>query len=163
MESIAFYALSAVTLLSALGVVLLRNVLHSALLLGLALAGVAGLFASLGADFLFAAQIMVYVGGIALLVLFVVLLSGRHSELHLRQVNDYWLGALAVCAALLSGMWRYLVPLAGVFAQTEPKKTTAPLGRLLLGALAVPFELISLILVVALVGAVIFSRAETES
>jgi NADH:ubiquinone oxidoreductase subunit 6 (subunit J) len=163
MEAITFYTLSAVTLLSALGVVLLRNVLHSALLLGLCLAGVAGLFASLGADFLFAAQILIYVGGIALLVLFVVLLSGRHSELHLRQVNDYWMGALAVCVALFAGMWRYIVAQAGVLATAKAQPTTARLGAALADYLALPFELVSLILIVALVGAVIFSRPEPEA
>jgi NAD(P)H-quinone oxidoreductase subunit 6 len=162
MEAVTFYTLSAVMLISALGVVLLRNVLHSALLLGLCMAGVAGLFASLGADFLFAAQILIYVGGIALLVLFVVLLSGRHSELHLRQINDYWLGALAVCGALFWGMWRYIVAQAGVTAPSAPQPTTARLGAALMDYLALPFELISVILIAALVGAVIFSRPEAE-
>ena len=80
MESIVFYSLAAVTLVSALMVVTLRNTFHSALFLGLSLAGVAGIFGTLGSDFLFAAQIMIYVSGIAVLILFVVLLSGEEGD-----------------------------------------------------------------------------------
>ena len=97
-DQIVFYSLSALVLLSALAVVLHRNTVHSSLFLGLSLAGVAGLFACLGADFLFAAQIMVYVSGIAVLVMFVVMLLGRASDLHNRQVNELWMAALLICA-----------------------------------------------------------------
>jgi NADH-quinone oxidoreductase subunit J len=155
-----FYALSLLTLASALGVVLLRNTLHSALLLGLSLLGVAGLFATLGADFLFASQILVYVGGVALLMLFVVLLAGRSGELRLRQVNDMWMGALLVCAFIFWALRRFSVPYLGLKASSPALPTTAGLGRLLLRDLAVPFELVSVLLIAALAGAVIFSKAE---
>src|SRR5579885_2648517 len=105
-QQIVFYSLAALTLLSALAVVTMRNTVHSALFLGLCLAGVAGLFGVLGADFLFAGQIMVYVGGIALLVMFVVMLLGRASDLHLRQVNSHWAWALLVCATSAVGFWK---------------------------------------------------------
>jgi NADH:ubiquinone oxidoreductase subunit 6 (subunit J) len=162
MEHFVFYTLAGITLLSALGVVLMRNVLHSALLLGLCLAGVAGLFGSLASDFLFAAQILIYVGGIALLVLFVVMLSGRASELHLRQSNELWPGVLVVCGVLLYSMSRYIRSYGGARVAAEARATTGELGRLLTGDLALPFELISLVLIVALIGAVLFSRPETE-
>ena len=161
-EQLAFYALSALVLVSAVGVVTLRNVLHAALLLGLCLFGVAGIFASLGADFLFASQILVYVGGIAVLVLFVVLLAARHSELVLRQTNTQWLAALLVCGVTFWGMARYISPYLGKRVFWEAKPTTAPLARLLLADLAVPFELISLVLLAALTGAILFSKAEGE-
>ena len=162
MEVLVFYILATVTLLSALGVVLLRNVLHSALLLGLCLAGVAGLFACLGADFLFASQLLIYVGGVAVLILFVVLLSGRGPELRLRQVNDHWFAALLIGLATFGGMWRYIAPFASTRAELPPKPTTARLGELLLRDLALPFELISLILIAALIGAVLFSHQTPE-
>ena len=158
MSALVFYAFSAVILASALGVVLLKNTLHSALLLGLCLAGVAGIFASLGADFLFAAQIIVYVGGIAVLVLFVVLLSGRGSELRLRQVNDQWLAALLICVVTGWGLRRIFEGAAGVLPAAAPLPTTAALGRQFVGEYALPFEVVSLILIAALVGAVVFSK-----
>jgi NADH-quinone oxidoreductase subunit J len=160
MEHIVFFTLSAVILISALCVVLLRNVLHSALFLGLALLGVAGIFGSLGADFLFAAQIMIYVSGIAVLVLFVVMLAGSKSMLHDKQTNDQYMPAILICGGVFWGMWAYISKFGGVTAPAQAKPTTALIGKLLLSEFAVPFELISLILIVALVGAVLFTRPE---
>ncbi|MBI5597986.1 MAG: NADH-quinone oxidoreductase subunit J [Elusimicrobia bacterium] len=162
MDCIAFYALAAVTLVSAAAVVRLRNVLHSALFLGLSLSGVAGLFASLGADFLFAAQILIYVSGIAVLVLFVVLLAGRHSELHLRQTNKQWLPALAIAGTALWALSRVARPFSGLLAPADGQPTTRVIGGLLMGDYAVPFELISLILIAALIGAIVFTGVEAE-
>ena len=106
LDQIVFYSLALLTLGSALAVVLHRNTVHSSLFLGLSLAAVAGLYASLGADFLFGAQIMVYVSGIAVLVMFVVMLLGRASDLHLRQVNERWMAALLVCGVASVGMFK---------------------------------------------------------
>lgn len=157
-EAAIFYGSAAVTLVSALLVVTLRNTVHTALFLGLTLAGVGGLFAGLGADFLFAAQIMIYVGGIAILIIFVVMLMGRASDLNLRQVNDQWLAGLLICGVTLAGFLRVF----SVFFRTDnlppPEPTTAPLGRLLMSDFAVPFELISLVLLAALLGAIFFTR-----
>lgn len=162
MERFAFYCLAAVTLGSALAVVTLRNVLHSALFLGLCLAGVAGLFASLGADFLFASQILIYVSGVAVLVLFVVLLAGRHSELHLRQTNRNWLPALAVAGTALWAFSRVAEGYRGVTADSTVRPTARLLGKLLMDGYAVPFELVSLVLIAALVGAIVFTRPDAE-
>lgn len=160
-EQIIFYSLAAVVLISALLVVSMRNTVHSALFLGLALAGVAGIFAGLGADFLFAGQILIYVGGIAVLIMFVVMLLGRFSDLHLRQVNNQWLAGLLICAISLVG----LTKISRLYSATKAApQAAAPstrlLGLLLMGDYAVPFELISLVLMAALLGAVYFSRAD---
>lgn len=163
MAELTFYMLAAVILISALGVVLLRNVLHSALFLGLALMGVAGIFGSLGADFLFVAQIMIYVSGIAVLVLFVVMLAGRKSELNQPQMNNQWVAALLICGGVFWGMWGYISQFGSQLPKTAAAyPTTAGIGRILLAEYAIPFELISLILIVALIGAVIFTRPEPQ-
>jgi NADH:ubiquinone oxidoreductase subunit 6 (subunit J) len=159
MESFVFYSLAALTLVSALMVVTLRNVFHSALFLGLSLAGVAGLYGSLGADFLFGAQILIYVSGIAVLVMFVVLLSGRASDFVLRQVNDQWGRALVLCGGFLAAAYGGMKTLQDR-ASSAPEPTTFELGRLFMGDLAVPFELISLVLLAALLGAVLFTVPE---
>ena len=114
-----------------------------------------------GADFLFASQIIVYVSGIAVLVLFVVLLSGRGSELRLKQVNDQWLAALLICAVTGWGLRRVVEGASGVLQAAPPQPTTAALGRLLTGEYALPFEAVSLVLIAALVGAVVFSKRLT--
>lgn len=159
-EQIVFYSLSTLVLLSALAVVLHRNTVHSSLFLGLSLAGVAGLFACLGADFLFAAQIMVYVSGIAVLVMFVVMLLGRASDLHLRQVNEFWAAALFICAISTAGLYKIASSYAGTHAIAAPSPSTRVIGKLFLGDFLLPFELVSLILLAALLGAVFFSHSE---
>ena len=159
-EQIIFYSLSLVAVGSALGVVLHRNAVHSSLFLGLSLAAVAGLYALLGADFLFGAQIMVYVSGIAVLVMFVVMLLGRASDLHLRQVNERWPWALLVCAVAAVGMLKIVGLFAAKTAQTSGYPATHAIGRLMLGEWLLPFEMISLVLLAALFGAVFFTRAE---
>ena len=160
---IIFYSLAALILLSALAVVTMRNTVHSALCLGLSLMGVAGFFAMLSADFLFGGQIMVYVGGIALLVMFVVMLLGRASDLHLRQVNNQWAAAFFICAVSAGGLWRIAKAYSTQVTHAPMAPTTAALGKLLLGDYAVPFELVSLLLTAALLGAVFFSEFERKS
>ena len=162
MIEIAFYSMAAIALAGALMVVTLRNTVHSALALGLSLSGVAGLFACLGADFLFAGQLLIYVGGIAILIVFVVMLLGRASDLHLRQVNEQWAAALLVCAITGAGLWR-VSTLFGTAPSTVPAAaTTRSIGLLMLGNYALPFELISLVLLAALLGAIFFSRKEAS-
>ena len=160
-EHIVFYSLAALVLLAALGVVTLKNTVHSSLMLGLSLAGVAGLYAALGADFLFAGQIMVYVSGIAVLVMFVVMLLGRASDLHLRQVNEYWFVALAICAVSSVGLLRLAGARSGTVAAGPAHPGTQIIGRLFLGEYLLPFELVSLLLMAALLGAVFFTHKET--
>ena len=160
LQPLVFYSIAAVVLISAVMVVTLRNTVHSALFLGLCLAGVAGIFATLAADFLFAGQIMIYVGGIAVLVMFVVMLLGRASDLHLRQVNELWLVSLLICAVSLYGLSRIVRLFAGTMATAPAAATTRALGLLFMGDYAVPFELISLVLMASLLGAVFFSKTD---
>lgn len=160
LDQIVFYSLAVLTLASALGVVLHRNTVHSSLFLGLSLAGAAGLYASLGADFLFGAQIMVYVSGIAVLVMFVVMLLGRASDLHLRQVNERWMAALLVCAVAAVGLFKVARLYSATVAFGATRPGTRDIGRLFMGEWLLPFELISLVLLAALLGAVFFTRTD---
>jgi NADH-quinone oxidoreductase subunit J len=163
LEHIIFYSLAAVVVLSAFAVVTMRNTVHSALFLGLCLAAVGGLFAMLGADFLFAAQVLVYVGGIAVLIMFVVMLLGRASDLHLRQVNNQWAAALLIVAIAAVGLWRVAHSYGPTPIPGAPEATTRGLGRLLMSDYAIPFELVSLVLTAGLLGAVFFSHVEKKS
>ena len=162
MQEIAFYVLATLTLASALCVVTVRNVLHSSLSLGLCLAGVAGIFATLGADFVFVSQILVYVGGIAVLVLFVVLLAARQSQSFLRQTNQQWLAGIFLAGASLWGMARYIELYRAHTSVAAASPTTRAIAKLMLTDLAVPFELVSLILLAALVGAILYSHHDKE-
>ncbi|MBI4678275.1 MAG: NADH-quinone oxidoreductase subunit J [Elusimicrobia bacterium] len=166
-EVAVFCSMAAVALVSAVLVVTLRNTVHCALFLGLSLAGVAGVFGTLAADFLFVSQILIYVGGIAVLMIFAVMLMGRTSDLTLRQVNQEWLAGLLVCAITAAGLLRQAKGFLGKAADAPARAlaaqaATKPLGRLMLGDFAVPFELISLVLMAALLGAIFFTRKEDE-
>ena len=157
LETAIFYFLAALVLIPALLVVSVRNVFHSALWLILSLSGVAGIYAMLAADFLFAVQLLVYVGGVMVLLLFVVLLSGKPSDWANRQVNEKaWaagLFAVFLTAAVVSVVSRWPLPPADV----APELTAGRLGTLLLTKMLLPFEFISLVLVAALLGAILFS------
>jgi NADH:ubiquinone oxidoreductase subunit 6 (subunit J) len=111
-----------------------------------------------GGTFRASRQILLYAGGIMVLVLFVIMLSGNPKDWIARQVNEQWLGGLLVSAvfvSLLATLFR-LMPEAQAVAPAEP--TTASLGILLLRDMVLPFEAISLVLLSALVGAILFSR-----
>jgi NADH-quinone oxidoreductase subunit J len=140
-------------------VVSARSVFRSALALTAALGVVAGLFALLGADFVAAGQLLIYVGGIMVILLFVIMLSQRPAEKMEHQSNDQWLWAalfaLAVTCALVL---QFRAVYRGVFSTTVSMPTSADIGRLLLGDMVVPFEAVSLILLAALVGAVYFGQ-----
>lgn len=158
-EQIVFVLLALWVIVPAVLAVTLKNVFHCALFLVLSLTGVAGLFAMLGADFLFVAQLLVYAGGITVLLLFVVLLSGSPKDWIIRQTNAQWSIGLLVAGmfvALLATVFKQLPPVPAV----EPLSgaTTARLGLALLGEWVFPFEALSLVLLAALVGAIHFSK-----
>lgn len=166
LEQAIFTALAAMTVICALGVVLVRNVVHGTLLLGLCLTMVGGLYALLGADFIFAAQILIYVGAIAILFLFVVLLSGRKAEITDRPFNR------TAAAGALSGAIALMI-LAGVIVQSREAlrafagestfvPTTPAIGETLLGPYAPGMEILGLVLLIALVGAVLLSKGLEE-
>jgi NADH-quinone oxidoreductase subunit J len=160
-ENIVCGFLAVMTLVPAALAVTVRNIFHAALWMVVCLSGVAGFFALAGADFLFVAQLLVYAGGILILLLFVVLLSGSPKDWAARAVNERWLPSVVVAAAfvtLLAVVLKALpstVPPAG-----SPEPSTAALGRLILRDFLVPFEAVSFLLLAALIGAVHFSRKE---
>lgn len=161
--TVAFYIFSTVLLVSAVMVVVSRNVFTCALYLAGALCAVAALFALLGADFLFAVQVLLYVGGIMVILIFGVMLSSVHRSRLVPQVNRQWLPSLAV-SLVLAGI---TIPVLLATSFPEPPvlygPTTERMGRLLLGEMVLPFEVVSLVLIVSLVGAVLFSRKDDKN
>jgi NADH:ubiquinone oxidoreductase subunit K/NADH:ubiquinone oxidoreductase subunit 6 (subunit J) len=125
-QTIVFFMLSAMVLVPAILVVTLKNVFHAALFLVLSLTGVAGLFAMLGADFLFVVQILLYSGGIVVLLMFVVLLSGSPKDWVIRQVNEQWLLSLVVSSLfvwLLAAIFRYILRMSFRGKPFRPRRT----------------------------------------
>jgi NADH-quinone oxidoreductase subunit J len=155
----AFLVLAALTVIGALGAVLLRNIVHSAFSLVIALVAVAGIYVLLHADFLFAVQILIYVGAVATLILFGVMLT-RGIRGEQPQNNNQVLPA-AIMALLLFAAILVPVILNTVWpasSSAPPQTTTALLGQELMGTYALPFEVVGVVLLVALVGSIIVAR-----
>lgn len=161
--AIVFYALAALVIGSALYVALTRHVVRAAFGLFITFLGIAALYGWLGADFLAGTQLMVYAGGILVLLLFAVMLTRHSLELQLPGEPTRWVPAaligLAVAALLitaaLSARW------AAVDNPAPAQPTTAEIGQLLLTRYVLPFEIASVVLLAVLVGATVISRRES--
>jgi NAD(P)H-quinone oxidoreductase subunit 6 len=156
--TVVFYGLSALVLGGAVGVAFSRNILRSAFLLLATLGGTAGLYLFLGADFVGVTQLLVYVGGILVLLLFAVLLTGRIGDV--TATNRAVGRGVALPLSMLVGFLLVLVALTTPWQRTEAvvAPTTARLGDGLLNEYLLPFELVSLVLLMALVGAMVVAR-----
>jgi NADH-quinone oxidoreductase subunit J len=156
---VVFVIMALMTLGGAWGVVSARSVFNSALFLVLSFVGVAGLFVTLDAGFLAAVQLLIYVGAIAVLILFAIMLTRRVMDEQVRQVNEQW-GIAGTIAGLLfaalavitfSAEWK-------VSNAAPPADSIVALGQALVGPYVLPFEIASIILLVALIGAIVIAR-----
>ncbi|MEE9203035.1 MAG: NADH-quinone oxidoreductase subunit J [Dehalococcoidia bacterium] len=161
-HAVAFYALGAVLIGSALAVVLLNNVFRAGLFLVLAFFAVAGLFVSLGADFLGAVQVLIYVGAIGVLLLLSIMLT--RDVHHGSPGNRLWPGVVLL-GALLLGSISYAVlntPWAAK-APVTPSPTTAALGSRIFdlqGGFILPLEIAALVLLAVVIGAIVLVGEE---
>jgi NADH-quinone oxidoreductase subunit J len=156
----AFYVLSGLTLVAAGGVMVSRNLLHAVLFLIVTFIGVAGFFILLSAEFLAMAQVIIYVGAIAVLVLFAVLLTPRAG-----RDNGETKMALpaAMLAAVLAAVTMFVVhDTDWNRVEDSPNVAVAELGDALLNTWVLPFELASVLLTAALVGSIMLVRSPEE-
>lgn len=160
---ILFYITAALVIGSAMLVVYGKNLIYSAFALLATFFGVAVFYVYLGADFLAGAQVLIYVGGIVILLLFGVMLTHRVYSLDLRtdtfQVVPGALAALAVFAVLVAII--YQTPWRNLGIMVEGP-TSEHIGRLFLTEYILPFEAASVLLLVALVGAAMMVRGRTD-
>lgn len=155
---LAFYGLAALTLASAGVVAFSKNIIHSALALLGTFLGVAGLYITLSADFLAATQVLVYVGGTLTLILFAVMLTSRIDEMKVSNPR----AGLAVAFGLVTAVLLVLGEVATRTpwpAEARPAMpSTAKLGHAFLGEYLLPFEVGSVVLLAAMIGAVVLAR-----
>ncbi|MFQ5382820.1 MAG: NADH-quinone oxidoreductase subunit J [Dehalococcoidia bacterium] len=156
----AFWVLAATVAVAAGGVMLARSTFHAMLFLVLAFVAVAGFFVLLSADFLAMAQIIIYVGAIAVLMLFAILLTPRAA----RDNGETWMAL----PALLLGLGLAALMLFVIFDTTWAEAAEPPaigireIGDALLSTWALPFELASVLLTAALVGSILLARSTEE-
>jgi NAD(P)H-quinone oxidoreductase subunit 6 len=153
-----FLGVAAVTVSAAVLVCILPNIIHTAVALLFTLIGVAGLYLFLSADFLAAAQMLVYVGGITMLMLFAVFLSQRISDVKISNPARFQLPAAVICLVMFGVLSLTIVSTPFAVKTVEYLPTTADIGNLLMGRYLLPFEAASVLLLAALVGAALISR-----
>jgi NADH-quinone oxidoreductase subunit J len=158
-QAVVFVILGLVALGSGLGVVTSRNLFRAALLLVLTFFAVAGLYVLLEAEFLAAVQVLIYVGAIAVLILFAIMLAGQSIQNPGRQLNEQWPLA-AISGALLLGVLVFILLQVQwpVSDATPPQNAIMQLGVDLMGRYLLPFEVASVLLLVAMVGAILIAR-----
>lgn len=162
---LAFVALAALTIGSAVAAISLRNLIHCALCFAMSLLGIAGIFLWLGAQFVGFAQVLVYVGAISILVVFAILLTrGAGNENSQRFFGSPLVSA--AIALLLAGV--LLASIAGsssaaaTNAQYSAPAPVASIGQKLMTSHVVALEVIALMLTVALIGGVTIAMAERK-
>lgn len=163
-----FLILSAVALISAILVITQRNAVHAAIWLIVALLSVGGIYLLLQAEFLFAVQIVLYVGGIMVLFLFVLMLVNVEVSVRQAPFNRQWPVGVGTAILLLAemsyGFWRGGASLAPVPlpAVAPASGNTQAVGMALYQNYMLPVELASLLLLVAMVGAVVIAKKRPE-
>ncbi len=167
-DVIFFYAFALLTLGGGVLTITRRSAVHSALWLIVALFGTAGLFLLRGAEFLFVVQIVLYIGGVVLLILFVVMLVNLDEVTRLRRFNKQWWIALAAIGVVALEIAFFLGRGAGtLYLQSRVPAAGAAAGNTeriadtLFSEYLLPFEIASILLLVAVVGSVIMARKQT--
>lgn len=154
-----FYAFAIITVVSAFIVVLSKNIIYSAVSLFITLFGVAGFFVLLHADFIAVTQIMIYIGGILVLLIFGVMLTTKITDVKLKTKNINTLTSaifvIGITAVLIFIMLTTNWKVAEVVKYDE---TIDKIGVLLLTDYLLPFEIASIILLIALIGAAMYAR-----
>ena len=161
-EAIAFYVISALILGFAVLVVSTRNTVHAVLFLILSFVGVAGLYLTLSADFVAVVQILIYAGAVSVLMLFAILLTPLASR-------DNAPVSFAAPISVLSGLVGAIIIFVVVKTEWRTNyeddrfpQTAREIGKALLDPFVLPFEVASVLLVVAMIGAIMLVRPDSE-
>jgi len=160
---LVFAAVSLVTLGAAIAVVTNKNILHSAYFLVLAFVGVASVYVLLEAPFIAVVQVLIYIGAIAILIIFAIMLTRRLMSKDMEQRNAQWIWS-ALGALVLFGVLGWLVYSANwpVVEGAVPQDPITLMGQELLTTYVVPFEIASVLLLAALVGSILIGRENDQ-
>ena len=162
-ELVCFLVLATVVVIGSLGVILLSNIVYSAFLLGGVFMAVAGLYLLLNASFVAAAQVLVYVGAVNVLILFAIMLVNKKEDLKpIKSLQVRRILSAGICGGLLTLLVR--VDLTTPWALPGPaaigEKATERIGEHLFTDYLLPFELASVLLLMAMIGAIVLARRD---
>ena len=161
-ETLAFWGLAVVLVGSALAVVLSKNLFHSVLWLALALTGTAGVFLLLEAEFLAAVQLLLYAGGIVTIVVFAIVVTERLVGERISQTNRRITAGVVTSLAFIALVVNTILrqPLPAATGKPLPADLTRAVGESVLTRFVLPFELLAVLMLAAMLGAVYFARPE---
>jgi NADH-quinone oxidoreductase subunit J len=164
MEMVVFGILAAVAVAAGVGVIAQRSAVRSALFLLVNFCCLAGLYILLNAQFVAVVQVIIYAGAVVVLFLFVVMLLGMERAEEAPDTRHYqWIAAVLLGVLLLAGMVWALIPAGRETIQAlSPTDNVQEIGAALLTQFAIPFELASVVLLVAIIGAVVLARKRLE-
>lgn len=165
--NILFWIIAAITIVSALMVVSLKNIFHCALFLILCLFSVAGIFVMLDAEFLAAAQVLIYVGAVSILMIFAIMLSENLSSKKIVASNDnvilgffltltFALGSVLIIRLSTEALPKLFYDTSGEL----PTENILLIGKYLMTEFMLPFEVVSVLLLGAMIGAIVLARKE---
>lgn len=158
----AFYILSFLVVAFAIGVVAFKNLIHSALSMVLCFIAVAGVYVLLHAELIAAAQVLIYVGAISILIIFAIMLTRhRTGDLRLFFSRQAW-GAIVITIAGLIIFTAVLGTASYSSLEAAQNPADEELSELIFRSYAFPFELVSLVLLVAIIGAVLLAKREKQ-
>ena len=165
-DTILFYVFAVLVLGGGILTITRRSAVHSALSLITSLLGVAGLYLLQKAEFLFAVQIVLYIGGIMVLFLFVIMLVNLDQAAKERQFNKQWLIGLVASALvglqigwfLIKGQSSFAIATTAMPGASAGEGNTEEIARVLFSEYLLPFEIASILLLVAVVGSVIMAK-----
>ncbi|HVF06861.1 MAG TPA: NADH-quinone oxidoreductase subunit J [Frankiaceae bacterium] len=163
-QELIFILLGIISLASAVAVVTTRNVVHAALWLVVTLAGAAGSYLMLTAEFIAWVQVLIYVGAVIVLLLFGIMLTkapiGREDNLTTENRIPAAVVALASAATLVTLV---VDAFRHEYIELGPGTGAAPVGRAIFRSYVLPFEIVSLLLLAALIGSIVLSRRDEEN
>jgi NADH-quinone oxidoreductase subunit J len=170
-ELVLFYVFATIAVASAIMVITQHNVVHSAAFLGATLFAVAGIFLTLHGEFLAGVQVIVYVGGILVLFVFVIMLIAVERTAVERQFNRQWTIALVTAGILIveigyglyQGKDSFVLPPAAAPAAPGLAGNSERVGTALYTVYMLPFEIASILLLVAIIGAVVLAKKRTAA
>ena len=160
-EPLIFYGLSALLIVGALAVVLLPRIIHAALTLVLFFIATAGIFILLHAEFIAVAQVIIYAGAITVLVLFAVMLTQRSQSPESNPFNAQHAIAAVVAVATFAALLPAVLSAPGANNPGSNADLVPVLGELMLGQWILPFEISSVLLLAALIGAIVIAKEES--
>lgn len=160
---IIFYLFALITIGSGIIVVNSKNIVHAAFSMLLTFFGVSGLYVLLGADFIAIVQIMVYVGGILILLLFGVMLTNKITNVEIRSGSTQVIPAI-IGLGIFTAVLFYVVSATNWKTESSqlPFSTASEIGTVLISEYVLVFELLGILLLVALIGAASIARREKE-